>query len=56
MSSTWHPLPFIVHYFIPEPYEAWSNVVHYIGNKVPSGTQNMWVLGKSTYQCPQRNG
>jgi hypothetical protein len=24
MCPKWHPIPYIVHYFWPEPYELWS--------------------------------
>ena len=34
MHHKWHPIPYIVHYFSPEPYGSWSKVQHYIGDKV----------------------
>ena len=35
----WHPIPYIAHYFRPEFYGPWSEVMHYIGNRVPFVTQ-----------------
>ena len=32
-------IPCITHYFCPEPYGPWSEVVHYTGNRVPFGMQ-----------------
>lgn len=29
-----NPIPYVVHYFWPEPYRPWSNVVHYVENRV----------------------
>jgi hypothetical protein len=36
-SPKWHPISYIVHYFWPEPIELRSNVVYYLGNRVPFG-------------------
>jgi hypothetical protein len=31
------------HYFGPDPNGPWSKVVHYIGNRMPFGTQSVYV-------------
>jgi hypothetical protein len=39
-----HPVPYIVHYFWPEPYGPWLKVVHYVGNRVPLRMQSCFPL------------
>ena len=38
LRPKWHPIPYIVHYFWPNPC---GQVVHYVGNRLQFGT---WVL------------
>ena len=37
LSPKWDPIPYLVHYFC---YGLWSKAVHYIGNRMPLGTQS----------------
>lgn len=37
LCPKWHPVPYLVHYFWPEPW-PWSKEVDYIGTRVPFRT------------------
>lgn len=41
MSPKWDPTPNVVHYFCPGAVGFWSNVVRFIGNRLPFGTNTM---------------
>lgn len=30
LHPKWHPIPHIIHYFLPGPITFWSKVLHYI--------------------------
>jgi hypothetical protein len=56
-ASQMYPIPYIVHYFWPEPImRFWSKVVPYIGNRLPFGMQSNnkhhkeWWNGSGMFQ------
>lgn len=44
----WPPIPYMVHYLLPDPYGSWSKEVHHIGNRVTFETQKAQYIHNQT--------